>query len=288
MVRLLRCVFGFGARIANSAPARLPNFPMTDSAKRALGSKIQTVHVKTSRRTEWVNISAEVARCVAASGISAGICHIYVPHTTAGVTINEGYDPDVALDMEAAFDRMVPRDAGYKHYEGNSDSHIKATLVGSSQRVLIEGGRLLLGRWQAIFFCEFDGPRNREVHIKIQPDSQASGRQDPRNIGRPLASIRAPAEMAPCRSYCDPGFLCTPGRNVLLSCRPVQFQMRSDVVTLYRAPFLQFPTSSDPADPPNTKQFDGLRSANPLSIPMKVFVKVAGPLEVADEHKGFV
>jgi secondary thiamine-phosphate synthase enzyme len=143
---------------------------MTDPAKRALGSQIQTLHVKTSRRTEWVDISAEVARCVATSGIAAGICHIYVPHTTAGVTINEGYDPDVARDMEAAFDRMVPRDAGYKHYEGNSDSHIKATLVGSSQRVLVEGGRLLLGRWQAIFFCEFDGPRNREVQVKIQPD----------------------------------------------------------------------------------------------------------------------
>jgi secondary thiamine-phosphate synthase enzyme len=144
---------------------------MTDSAKRAMGSQIQTLHVKTSRRTEWVNISAEVARCVAASGIAAGICHIYVPHTTAGVTINEGYDPDVACDMETAFDHMVPRSAGYKHYEGNSDSHIKATLVGSSQRVLIEGGRLLLGRWQAIFFCEFDGPRNREVQVKIQPDT---------------------------------------------------------------------------------------------------------------------
>lgn len=143
---------------------------MTDLAKRAMGSQIQTLHVKTSRRTQWVNISAEVARCVAASGIAAGICHIYVPHTTAGVTINEGYDPDVACDMETAFDHMVPRSAGYKHYEGNSDSHIKASLVGSSQRVLIEGGRLLLGRWQAIFFCEFDGPRNREVQVKVQPD----------------------------------------------------------------------------------------------------------------------
>jgi secondary thiamine-phosphate synthase enzyme len=146
---------------------------MTDSAKHSLGLQIQTLHVKTSRRTEWVNISAEVAHCVVASGISAGICHIYIPHTTAGVTINEGYDPDVASDMEAAFDRMVPRDAGYKHSEGNSDSHIKATMVGSSQRVLIEGGRLLLGRWQAIFFCEFDGPRNREVQVKIQSDTVA-------------------------------------------------------------------------------------------------------------------
>jgi secondary thiamine-phosphate synthase enzyme len=143
---------------------------MTHSAKRALGSQIQTLQVKTTRRTEWVNITSEVNRCVAASGISSGVCHLYVPHTTAGITINEGDDPDVARDMEAAFDRMVPRDAGYKHYEGNSDSHIKASLIGTSQSVLIEGGQLRLGRWQSIFFCEFDGPRNREVQIKIQTD----------------------------------------------------------------------------------------------------------------------
>ena len=144
---------------------------MNLSAKRSSGSRLQTLHVKTSRRTELVNITADLNQIIAASGVSAGICHIYVPHTTAGVTINEGDDPDVARDMEAAFDRMVPRDAGYKHYEGNSDSHIKATLVGAFQILLIDDGRLHLGRWQAIFFCEFDGPRNREVKIKIQPDS---------------------------------------------------------------------------------------------------------------------
>lgn len=135
--------------------------------------RIETLQLKTTRRTEWVDITDKVSRAVSASGISSGICHIYVPHTTAGVTINEGYDPDVASDMEAAFDRMVPRDAGYKHAEGNSDSHIKATLVGSSQSVWIEGRGLRLGRWQAIFFCEFDGPRNREVHVKIIPDTGA-------------------------------------------------------------------------------------------------------------------
>jgi secondary thiamine-phosphate synthase enzyme len=138
---------------------------------RSSNAHFHTVTVKTSRRTELVNITAEVARRVAESGVASGVCHLYVPHTTAGVTINEGDDPDVARDIEAALDRMVPRDAGYKHYEGNSDSHIKSSLVGVSQRVLIEGGRLLLGRWQAIFFCEFDGPRHREVHLKIQPDA---------------------------------------------------------------------------------------------------------------------
>jgi secondary thiamine-phosphate synthase enzyme len=131
------------------------------------------LHIRTSRRTEWVNVTSEVSRRVAASSVSTGICHIYCPHTTAGITINEGYDPDVARDMEAAFDRMVPRDAGYRHDEGNSDSHIKAALVGNSQSVWIEDGRLRLGRWQAIFFCEFDGPRSREVHLKIVSDSAA-------------------------------------------------------------------------------------------------------------------
>ena len=116
-----------------------------------------------------MNITSEVSRLVSTSGISSGVCQIYVPHTTAGVTINEGYDPDVARDMEAAFDRMVPHDAGYAHAEGNSDSHIKATLVGTSQNVWIEEGHLQLGRWQAIFFCEFDGPRNREIRVRIVP-----------------------------------------------------------------------------------------------------------------------
>jgi secondary thiamine-phosphate synthase enzyme len=143
---------------------------MNSKGKASEGRLIETLRVKTSRRTEWVNITSDVSRLVTNSGISSGVCHIYVPHTTAGVTINEGYDPDVASDMEAAFDRMVPRDAGYAHAEGNSDSHIKATLVGSSQSVWIESSRLRLGRWQAIFFCEFDGPRSREIHVKIISD----------------------------------------------------------------------------------------------------------------------
>lgn len=147
---------------------------MTDSPKRSADSLFHTLSVKTSRRTELVNITAEVARRVAESGVTSGVCYLFVPHTTAGVTINEGDDPDVARDIEAALDRMVPRDAGYKHYEGNSDSHIKSSLVGVSQSVLIEGGQLVLGRWQAIFFCEFDGPRHRGIHLKIQSDANAS------------------------------------------------------------------------------------------------------------------
>jgi len=95
---------------------------------------------------------------------------LYVPQTTAGIAINEGDDPAVARDIEAALDRLIARDAGYKHLEGNSDSHIKTALTGSSEMVHIENGRLAIGRWQAIFFCEFDGPRSREVRIKIVPD----------------------------------------------------------------------------------------------------------------------
>jgi secondary thiamine-phosphate synthase enzyme len=140
------------------------------SPERAHAPHIETLHLKTARRTELVNITTEVSRAVAASGVSHGVCHIFIPHTTAGVTINEGDDPDVARDMEAAFDRLILREAGYKHYEGNSDSHIKATLTGTSQTILIENGRLRLGRWQSIFFCEFDGPRKREIFVKIVPD----------------------------------------------------------------------------------------------------------------------
>ena len=143
---------------------------MNSAGKASSGPRIETLHLKTAHRTEWVNITSELNRCVAASGVSHGFCHLYIPHTMAGITINEGDDPDVARDMEAAFDLMVPREAGYKHYEGNSDSHIKASLVGCSQSVWIENGRLRLGRWQSIFFCEFDGPRNREVLLKIVPD----------------------------------------------------------------------------------------------------------------------
>lgn len=146
---------------------------MSHSARAAAESRFQTLSLKTSRRTELVNITGEVSKRVAASGVATGTCHVYVPHTTAGVTINEGDDPDVARDIEATLDKLVPHGASYKHYEGNGDSHIKSTLVGVSQTVPIEGGRLVLGRWQAIFFCEFDGPRTREIHLKFQADPEA-------------------------------------------------------------------------------------------------------------------
>jgi secondary thiamine-phosphate synthase enzyme len=131
----------------------------------------ERVEVRTSRRTELVDITALVSALVKQSGCRSGVCHLFVPHTTAGVTINEGDDPDVARDIEAAMERLVPREGGYRHAEGNSDSHIRTALAGVSKTVMIEDRRLALGRWQAIFFCEFDGPRQREVRLKIVPDA---------------------------------------------------------------------------------------------------------------------
>lgn len=130
-----------------------------------------TIRLRTSRRTELKNVTSEVEKLVRESGCKNGVCHLYIPHTTAGVIVNEGYDPDVARDMEGALDRLVPDSPHFKHSEGNSDSHIKAALVGSSETVWIESGRLALGRWQQIFFAEFDGPRSRELHVKIVSDA---------------------------------------------------------------------------------------------------------------------
>jgi secondary thiamine-phosphate synthase enzyme len=143
---------------------------MTTQAHRSTRSYIRTLAVKSSRRTELKIVTPQIEAAVRDSGCADGFCHLYVPHTTAGVLINEGYDPDVASDMEAALDKLVPHKADYAHAEGNSDSHIKTALVGSSQTVWIEAGRLALGRWQQIFFAEFDGPRTRELRIKIVPD----------------------------------------------------------------------------------------------------------------------
>jgi secondary thiamine-phosphate synthase enzyme len=128
---------------------------------------METLRVKTERRTQLVDVTAVVERAVKASGVASGVCYVYVPHTTAGVTINEHADPDVAADLEGVFDRLVPHAGPYRHSEGNSDSHAKATLVGSSRIIFIEDGKLALGRWQGVFFCEFDGPRDRRMYVKV-------------------------------------------------------------------------------------------------------------------------
>jgi secondary thiamine-phosphate synthase enzyme len=131
---------------------------------------MQTLTVKTDRRTQLVDVTTQVQKLVAASGVENGICYLYVPHTTAAITINEHADPDVARDVEGALDRLIPKNGPYRHSEGNSDSHVKAVLVGASQSVFVQGGKLVLGRWQGIFFCEFDGPRERRLEVKVVPD----------------------------------------------------------------------------------------------------------------------
>ena len=131
---------------------------------------MQTIIVKTDRRTQLVDVTAQVQRIVEASKIAKGTCHLYVPHTTAAIAINECADPDVPRDVEDALDRLVPKTGPYRHSEGNSDSHVKSVLVGASQVVFVEDGKLVLGRWQGIFFCEFDGPRERRLQLKIISD----------------------------------------------------------------------------------------------------------------------
>ena len=131
---------------------------------------IQTFKVKTARRTQLVNVTPQVQQAVEKSRVSAGICYVYVPHTTAAIMINECADPDVATDLEGAFDRLIPFEGPYRHAEGNSYSHMKSVLVGASQTIFVEGGELQLGRWQGVFFCEFDGPRDRRLHVKIVAD----------------------------------------------------------------------------------------------------------------------
>lgn len=128
---------------------------------------MHTIHVRTDRRTQLLDVTAQVQKVVAAAKIATGTCHLYVPHTTAAITINECADPDVARDVEGALDRLIPPNGPYKHAEGNSDSHVKSILVGASQVVFVEEGKLALGRWQGIFFCEFDGPRERKLIVKI-------------------------------------------------------------------------------------------------------------------------
>lgn len=123
--------------------------------------------VTTSRRAQLVDITAQVGEAVQRSGVKDGVCHVFVPHTTAGVTINEGADPDVAADIESHLGELVPKEAAFEHAEGNSDSHIKTVLVGPSCAAPVRAGKLALGTWQAIFLCEWDGPRTRRVEVGV-------------------------------------------------------------------------------------------------------------------------
>lgn len=126
-----------------------------------------TLTVKSKLRTQLIDITSEIQKVVRSSGISEGLCMLYVPHTTAAITINESADPSVATDIMMVLDEVIPWKADYRHLEGNSPAHIKSTLVGASEVIAIESGSLVLGTWQGIFFCEFDGPRTRSVHMRL-------------------------------------------------------------------------------------------------------------------------
>jgi len=132
----------------------------------------QTFSVKSSKQTEFIDITRPVQEVVQKVGVKEGLCVIFTPHTTAAVTINENADPSVPRDILMELNKIVPFEDRYQHTEGNSSAHIKSSLVGCSQTLFIESGKLLLGTWQGIFFCEFDGPRNRQVYVKVVPDGR--------------------------------------------------------------------------------------------------------------------
>ncbi len=128
---------------------------------------VKYLNVKSRQRNELIDITQRVEDVLKETGIKSGVCYVYVPHTTAGVTINEGADPSVQHDILSTLAGLIPHEDGYHHAEGNSDAHIKSSLMGASQYVLIDEGKLMLGTWQSVFFCEFDGPRHRRVALKF-------------------------------------------------------------------------------------------------------------------------
>ncbi|MFZ5651249.1 MAG: secondary thiamine-phosphate synthase enzyme YjbQ [Bacillota bacterium] len=131
---------------------------------------VATLDLNSNKRVEFISITGKVQGLVSGLGVREGVATVFAPHTTAGVTINENADPTVVRDIIAALEGLVPENGDYLHSEGNSDAHIKASLTGSSATVFISGGKLLLGAWQGIFFCEFDGPRKRKVWVRIVED----------------------------------------------------------------------------------------------------------------------
>lgn len=128
---------------------------------------VKYINVRSKSRIEFIDITEMIQDVIKDAGVMKGVCYLYVPHTTAGITINEGADPSVQRDIQNALSRLIPHELNYFHREGNADAHIKSTLVGNTASVIIEEGKLLLGTWQAVFFCEFDGPRHRRIAIKF-------------------------------------------------------------------------------------------------------------------------
>lgn len=130
-------------------------------------ARVKEFAVRTLAHSQMIDITEEVRRCVKESGVSDGICIVFIPHTTAAVTINENADPDVVRDFSMEINKIVPWEDGYYHMEGNSAAHLKASMMGFSETVLVEDGRLVLGTWQGIYFLEYDGARNRKVYVKV-------------------------------------------------------------------------------------------------------------------------
>lgn len=130
------------------------------------------ITVKSSRKSEMIDITDKIKKAVAESGIRDGIVHLFSLHTTAGITINEACDPDVRTDMVSVLKKLVPWEDNYRHLEGNAAAHVKTTLVGTSQTLIVEKGSLVLGTWQGIFFCEFDGPRTRRIRLDVLPGNR--------------------------------------------------------------------------------------------------------------------
>ena len=135
-----------------------------------MGEMIRYIEIRSRTRTEFIDITADINDVLRVADVVNGVCHLFVLHTTAGITVNEGADPAVQIDINKFLGKLVPKDPSFTHSEGNSDAHIKSALVGTSQTLLIETGRLLLGTWQSVYFCEFDGPRSRRVAVKIVAD----------------------------------------------------------------------------------------------------------------------
>jgi secondary thiamine-phosphate synthase enzyme len=145
--------------------------PIPDDANVGGSKMIKQLRVKTQLRTDLVDITQGVQRIVSESGVRSGICYIHVPHTTAAITINENSDPNVGRDILKELNQIIPFDNHYSHMEGNSAAHIKSSIIGVSMALMVEDGRMALGTWQAVFFCEFDGPRDRRVLVKVTADN---------------------------------------------------------------------------------------------------------------------
>lgn len=133
-------------------------------------SNLHKLQVQTGSRVEFKDVTAEIQRLVEESGVASGVCHVFTPHTSAAVLVQENDDPSLQRDFSEFLAGLAPREKNYHHNDGNCDAHLKASLIGCSETLMVDHGRLLLGRWQGVFLCEFDGPRRRDLHVKIVAD----------------------------------------------------------------------------------------------------------------------